>query len=101
MTSLEDIAKELRTAIANGEELDDIRDNSGEWVDGYVPVYNNRIIEEWQEMPSDYDNLGAVMLGYEGDTDIIRLMMLDLYTYYSDLFNQALDEINQDEEASK
>lgn len=96
MTTYEDIMKELKTAIANGEELEDIRDSSGEWIDGYVPVYNNRIIEEWQDMPSEYDNRGAVELGYDGDADIIRQMMMDLYMYYSELFELVTTDIAEE-----
>lgn len=99
MTSLEDIVKELRTAIANGEELEELRDNSGEWVDGYVPVYNNRIIEEWQEMPGEYDDRGAAELGVEEPAGIINRMQLDLYMYYSDLFSEAIAELEEEGEA--
>jgi len=92
-TVVEDMKTEIRAAIANGEELDDIRDNSGEWIDGYLPIYNNRIIEEWQNMPGDYDDRGAQELGGMGELTIIGLMSLDLYLYYSDLFQEALNDI--------
>lgn len=95
MTSVSDIVKELQRAIANGEELESIRDNSHEWVEGYVPIYNNQIIQEWQEMPNDYDNRGALECGYEGDSDIIHQMMLDLHIYYTDLFFQAVAELEE------
>jgi hypothetical protein len=102
MTSLEYIVEELRTAIANGEELEDIRDNSGEWVDGYLPVYNNQIVEEWQEMPGDYDNRGSAELGHLGhEINIINLMSLDLYVYYSDLFSEALAELEAEGEGEE
>jgi hypothetical protein len=98
MTSLTDIVKELKTAIANGEELETIKERSGEWVEGYVPVYNNHIIAEWQEMPNDYDNRGALEFGYEGESDIIRLMMLDLHIYYTDLFFEAIAQLEKEGE---
>jgi hypothetical protein len=102
MTSLEYIVEELRTAIANGEELEDIRDNSGEWVDGYLPVYNNQIVEEWQEMPGDYDNRGSAELGHLGhEINIINLMSLDLYVYYFDLFSEALAELEAEGEGEE
>jgi hypothetical protein len=95
------MVSEIKRELSNGVELDDIRDNSGEWVDGYLPVYNNRIVEEWQAMPSDYDNRGAAELGAGGEINIINLMSLDLYLYYSDLFNEACNEVENDlEEAS-
>ena len=94
--------KELLTALSNGEELDDIKDRSGEWVDGYLPVYNNRIIEEWQSMPSEYDNRGSAELGHlEQEINIVNLMQLDLYLFYSDLFNEAITEIEEELEKAE
>ena len=101
MTTAEEMKKELLTALSNGEELDDIKDRSGEWVDGYLPVYNNRIIEEWQSMPSEYDNRGRAELGISGEIDIVNLMSLDLYLYYSDLFNEAVTEIEEELEEAE
>ena len=101
MTTAEEIKKELLTALSNGEELDDNKDRSGEWVDGYLPVYNNRIIEEWQSMPSEYDNRGHAELGISGEIDIVNLMSLDLYLYYNDLFNEAVTEIEEELEEAE
>jgi hypothetical protein len=101
MTTVEEMKKELLTALSNGEELDDIKDRSGEWVDGYLPVYNNRIIEEWQQMPSEYDNRGYTELGQGGEIDIINLMSLDLYLYYSDLFSEAITEVDEEQEEAE
>ena len=102
MTTLTDIVNELRTAIANGEELEDLRDNSHEWVDGYLPIYYNRIVEEWQEMPSEYNDRGHTELGMGQEINIYNLMSLDLYMYYSDLVSEALDELeNEIQEAGE
>lgn len=98
MTTLTEIIEELRTAIANGEELEDLRDNSHEWVDGYLPIYYNRIVEEWQEMPSEYNDRGHTELGMGEEINIYNLMSLDLYMYYSDLVSEALDELEQEAE---
>jgi predicted RNase H-like HicB family nuclease len=96
----EAMKSEFRQAIDQaGETLDDIRDNSGEWIEGYLPVYNNKIVEEWQAMPSEYDNRGAVELGHlEQEINIINLMSLDLYLYYNDIFNEAVNELEEEEE---
>jgi predicted RNase H-like HicB family nuclease len=96
----EAMKSEFRQAIEQaGETLEDIRDNSGEWIEGYLPVYNNKIVEEWQEMPSEYDNRGAVELGHLGqEINIINLMSLDLYLYYNDIFNEAVNELEEEEE---
>jgi len=96
MTTVEEMKKELLTALSNGEELDDIKDRSNEWIDGYLPIYNNRIVEEWQQMPSEYDNRGHAELGQGGEIDIINLMSLDLYLYYNDLFNEAVAKVEEE-----
>ena len=97
MSTLNDMINEIKQELTNGVELDEIRDNSGEWVDGYLPVYNNRIIEEWQNMPSEYDNRGAAELGYLGqEINIVNLMSLDLYLYYNDIFNEALEAVESE-----
>ena len=77
--------------------LEEIRDNSGEWIDGYLPIYNADIIKEWQEMPGDYDNRGHLELGHGEEIDIVRLMSLDLYLYYTDLFNEVISEMEEGE----
>jgi len=100
VNTVETMAEEIKSEISKGVELDQIRDNSGEWVDGYIPVYNGRIIEEWQNMPSEYDNKGAEELGYGGEINIVNLMSLDLYLYYSDLFNQAIELVEETLEES-
>ena len=79
-----------------GETLEEIRDNQGEWIDGYLPIYNGEIVREWQEMPSEYDNRGGAELGAKLPIDIINLMSLDLYLYYSDIFNEAITELEQE-----
>jgi hypothetical protein len=96
MNTLDDMIQEIKQELSKGVELDKIRDNSGEWVDGYLPVYNNRIIEEWQNMPGEYDNRGAAELGLGQEINIINLMSLDLYLYYGDLFSQALDDVESE-----
>ena len=94
--------EEFKTEIANGLDLDEIRDNSGEWVDGYLPVYYNQIVEEWQAMPSEYNNRGSAELGHLGqEIDIYNLMSLDLYLYYTDIFNEAITELEEEMEMSE
>lgn len=88
---------EFMTAIKeNGETVEDIRDNSHEWVDGYLPIFYNRITEEWQAMPSEYNDRGRAELGAGDDFTIYSLMSLDLYLYYTDLFNEVIEELEQE-----
>jgi hypothetical protein len=100
MTTYDEIMQEIKQEISNGEELSDIRERSYELVDNYVPVYNNRVLEEWQNMPSDYDNRGSAELGHNcEEINIINLMSADLYLYYSDLVSTVLDDIEQELES--
>jgi hypothetical protein len=95
MNTVERMAEEIRAEIANGEELEDIKDRSGEFIDSYLPVYYNQIIDEWKAMPSEYNDRGSAELGQGGEINIYNLMTLDLYLYYSDLFAEAVEEVEQ------
>lgn len=100
MTTYEEIKQEIKQEITNGESLEDIKERSYELVDNYVPVYNNRVLEEWQNMPSDYDNRGAQELGHNcEELSIISLMMSDLYLYYTDLVNNVINDLEQELES--
>jgi len=89
----EEILNEIEN---NGADLDSIRDRSGEWVDGYLPVYNWNIIKEWTDMDSNYNDRGASELGASEEDGIIRRMSLDLYLYYTDQFAEVLDEVEEE-----
>jgi hypothetical protein len=93
--TIKSMKEELREEMKHST-MEDIEDRSGEFIDGWLPVYNNRIVEEWQSMPSDYDNRGAAELGAGADINILNLMSLDLYLYYSDLFNDAIKELKEE-----
>lgn len=100
MTTYDEIMQEIKQEITNGESLEDIKERSYELVDNYVPVYNNRVLEEWQNMPSDYDNRGAQELGHNcEELSIISLMMSDLYLYYTDLVNDVINDLEQELES--
>ena len=100
MTTYNEIMEEFKQELAQEIELDDIKERSYEYVDNYVPVYNNRVIEEWQNMPGDYDNRGAAELGYDVEyLDIIKLMQADLYLYYQDLVALVLDDLAEELES--
>lgn len=95
--------EEFKTEMEKGYiTLDEIRENSGEWIDGYLPIYYNQIVEEWQAMPSEYNNRGSAELGHLGqEIDIYNLMSLDLYLYYTDIFNEAVAELEEELEMSE
>lgn len=93
--TVERMVEEIRLELSQGEDLDTIKDRSGEFIDSYLPVYNNRIIEEWTLMPNDYTDRGSAELGTGQEISIINLMTLDLYLYYSDLFFEAVAEVEE------
>jgi hypothetical protein len=101
MDTVKGMVEEIRTELANGEELEDIKDRSGEFIDSYLPVYYNGIIEEWKAMPSEYNDRGSAELGYGEEINIYNLMSLDLYLYYSDLFNEAVEEVEESLEGAE
>ena len=97
MTSYEEIKQEIKLEIEQGQSLEEIAERSYELVDNLVPVYNNRIVEEWQSMPSDYDNRGAQELGHNcEEINIINLMMSDLYIYYTELVGLVINDLAQE-----
>lgn len=102
MSTLNLMIEEIRLELSNGEELEDIKDRFGEFIDSYLPIYNNRIIEEWQQMPSEYDNRGAAEFGHNcQEINIFNLMNADLYLYYTDLFNEAISEVEDSLEVAE
>jgi hypothetical protein len=97
MNTVEQMIEEIRLELSNGEDLDTIKDRSGEIIDGYLPVYYNRIIEEWKDMPSEYTDRGSAELGHLcQEISIFNLMSLDLYLYYTDLFNEAMESVESE-----
>ena len=93
----EQMKDEFKTEISNGSDLDTIRDNSGEWIDGYLPVYYNQIVDKWQKMPSEYNDRGYAELGGgSNEFTIYSLMVMDLYLYYTDIFNKAIEELEEE-----
>jgi hypothetical protein len=97
MTTYDEIVKEIKQEIEQGATLEEVKDRSHELIDNYVPVYNNRIIEEWTAMPSDYDNRGSAELGHNcQELSIINLMQGDLYLYYSDLVGKVINDLEQE-----
>jgi predicted RNase H-like HicB family nuclease len=100
MTTYDEVMKEIKQEIEQGETLEEVKDRSHELVDSYVPVYNNRVLEEWQSMPSDYDNRGSAELGHNcQELNIINLMMADLYLYYSDLVGKVINDLETELES--
>jgi hypothetical protein len=95
------MTSEIQESLATGETIEDIEDRSNELVDSYLPIYNGDILEEWSDMPSEYDDRGAQELGADESMGIIGRMSLDLYLYYADVFSTIIEQIKEDEEGEE
>jgi hypothetical protein len=93
--TVELMKEEILTELKRGEGFDSIKDRSNELVDSYLPIYNNEIIKEWKDMPGEYDDRGADELGADNSIGIVGRMSLDLYLYYTDLLNEAIQEVEE------
>jgi len=95
LTTKEEIKKEL---LDNLEQLKDnpyAQDLVAEFADGYVPIYNNHIIEQWVSLPMEESDQWKEY-GYDtqrNEGGIISLMAIDLVFYYLKLANEAWEEI--------
>jgi hypothetical protein len=85
---IESLVDEFSSDDASGYYSDLIN----ELIDGYLPIYYNEIVKEWQAMPAEWDNQGAEMFGIPDPVDIYKLMTLDLYGYYSELVHNYAHE---------
>ena len=75
--------EELIKDFVSGKQTGYLSDCINELLDGYLPIYYSDIVKEWQDMPSEYDNMGAAEFGAEISDGIYHLMSLDLHLYYS------------------
>jgi len=71
-----------------------------EFADSACPVYYNDIIQEWQEMPSEFNDSWQE-LGTDGSATITTLMTFDLFNYYNHLAQKAYNELADEMEASE
>ncbi len=94
--------KDIRNQILDSWEWlkdaneDFIYDRLTEMADSAVPVYNNEIIQDWQEMPSEFDDAGQEF-GIDADATIIQRMMLDLFAYYQDAYRRVYADVLAEE----
>lgn len=68
-----------------------------EFADSAVPVYYNEIIEDWQEMPNEFEDYWREDGIVTSDTTIFNLMAYDLHNYYQHqyhvIYNELCDEM--------
>lgn len=72
-------------------------DSLHEYADSAVPVYYGEIIQEWNDLDSDYTDRWNEII--ETPNKITEAMTADLYLYYSELYQLAYDEILADKES--
>jgi hypothetical protein len=95
LTTKEEIKKELLDNIEQLKDNPHADDVVAEFADGYVPVYNNQIIQQWVALPME-DSDQWKEYGYDtqrNEGGIISLMQIDLVFYYLHLATRAWDEI--------
>ena len=63
-----------------------------EFADSAVPVYSNEVIQDWQEMPSEFDD-SAQEFDIDPDATIVQRMSLDLFNYYRHQYQKAYNEL--------
>ena len=68
-----------------------------ELADGNTPIYYSDIISEWQEMPSEFNDIGRE-LGVSGEPQIMNLMQDDLAIYYQQQFSEIWEEVKEEQE---
>jgi hypothetical protein len=93
LTSFESIKSELADSFDWLTE-----DNLYQFVEGFIPVYTNEIIEEWTVMPNEYDN-SWMDNGLSANATITDRMSADLYNYYLDRVQAAYEELVEENEA--
>lgn len=97
--TIADAKEELKTEIETyGATIDSLEDRLGEYVDTALPIYYNEIIQEWQAMPSEYDGRGMEEFGAPDKPTVYSLMTNDLYTYYWDIYQDALGQLRDEAE---
>jgi hypothetical protein len=71
-------------------------DELTELVDSDLPVYYSEIIYQWAKLPSEFEN--PIIGNVDENTTIYNLMSFDLYDFYKDVYNKALEEIKEEKE---
>jgi hypothetical protein len=94
-----DIKGELLDDWDNLSEQRYPEDSLQEYADSAVPVYTSEIIQEWRDMPREFDNRWREIS--ESIESIEDGMRLDLYLYYLETYHRAYAELCQDKEAEE
>jgi predicted Rossmann fold nucleotide-binding protein DprA/Smf involved in DNA uptake len=92
LTTLSEMKQEILENWAQFADNAYPEDLLAEFADSALPAYTNDIIQEWQHMPSEFDDYWQE-LELPKPENIIGLMQIDLSNYYLHLANTAYSEI--------
>lgn len=84
---------EIKAELASEMNDSDIEDRLTEIAEGYIPIYNYEIVEEWSLMPEEFNDSWQEYGTEVAVQGIIRLMTLDLFAYYEAQVSRAYEEL--------
>jgi hypothetical protein len=91
--NLNEVKEELLNDIKNNNlNISNFDDRVHEYADSAVPVYHCDIIKGWQNLPPEYWDTAEDHFG-DQNCSVINLMIGDIYLYYIDLYNKAMEEL--------
>lgn len=91
-----DIKKEIQDnweQFASNQEPSDLL---SEFAESACPIYTSDIIEEWQEMPHEFDDAWQESFNLSESFTIVQLMGIDLFNYYQHQFQTAYNELAEE-----
>jgi hypothetical protein len=89
--------------LENFDELSKAYDEEfaiSEFSDQFVPVYNNEILKDWIELPTEHSDKWKE-LGYDANRNpggILMLMKMDLIFYYMEITQELWQEIKKEKQ---
>lgn len=102
LLTLDDAKTELKADWHRFADNQYPQDTLTEYADDACPVYTKHIIEQWTLMPSEFDDAWRDFTdNSDNSKGIVDLMLLDLYNYYSHLYNLAYNELADEMEATE
>lgn len=97
LTTLAEMKQEIKDNWEQFASLQYPYDLLNEFADSACPVYYSDIVKEWQEMPSEFNDVWQE-IGVSENSTIYSLMTYDLYNYYSYLALTAYQELCEEME---
>lgn len=94
LSTYQEIIQEVRDNWSDFSNAKYPEDTVANYADAAVPVYNNRIMDQWAELESDWRDHWFGLL--EKDASIIDRMQYDLFNYYSSHFYKAYEELSKE-----